>query len=57
MIIKTFKAPTLKEAMANAKAELGEEAVLLHQKEVFWDKNHKHQCKEVLISINPLLSK
>ena len=33
MIIKTFKAPTLKEAMANAKAELGEEAVLLHQKE------------------------
>ena len=31
MIIKTYKAPTFKEAMANAKAELGPDAVLLHE--------------------------
>ena len=30
MRIKTFKAPTLKEAMANVKAELGIDAVILH---------------------------
>lgn len=30
MLIKSFKAPTLKEAMANVKAELGVDAVILH---------------------------
>lgn len=30
MIVKTFKAPTLKEAMANVKSELGVDAVILH---------------------------
>ena len=30
MQIKSFKAPTLKEAMANVKAELGVDAVILH---------------------------
>lgn len=30
MLIKSFKAPTLKEAMANVKAELGADAVILH---------------------------
>ena len=30
MRIKTFKAPTLKEAMANVKAELGIDAIILH---------------------------
>ena len=31
MIVKTFRAPTFKEAMANAKAELGSDAILLHE--------------------------
>ena len=31
MIVKTFRAPSFKEAMANAKAELGPDAMLLHQ--------------------------
>ena len=30
MIIKSFKAPTLKEAMANVKSEMGIDAVILH---------------------------
>lgn len=30
MIVKTFRAPTLKEAMANVKSELGVDAVILH---------------------------
>lgn len=32
MRIKVFKAPTMKEAMANVKAELGDDAVILHTK-------------------------
>ena len=32
MRIKVFKAPTMKDAMANVKAELGDDAVILHTK-------------------------
>ncbi len=34
MQIKSFKAPTLKEAMANVKAELGSDAVILHTNKI-----------------------
>ena len=34
MQIKSFKAPTLKEAMANVKAELGADAVILHTNKI-----------------------
>ena len=32
MVIKVFKAPTMKAAMTNVKAEMGEDAVILHTK-------------------------
>lgn len=34
MIIRTYKAATLEEAMTNAKAELGPNTILLHQKNI-----------------------
>ena len=34
MQIKSFKAPTLKEAMANVKSELGVDAVILHTNKI-----------------------
>ena len=34
MIIRTYKASTLEEAMENAKAELGQNIILLHQRKL-----------------------
>ncbi len=34
MIVKTYTASSLEEAMANAKAELGEKTILLHEKKI-----------------------
>ena len=51
MQIKSFKAPTLKEALANVKSELGVDAVILHTKKIKKGGILGFHAKEIVESI------